>query len=184
MHVHQKIVDSEARVCKLNQHLDDLRIVYDYHSWHKVKNDTRKKILRTKSLFAFDAWMSVREYSKFKQWIQNIFVGEVSVEKTDIKKGEEVPIQVKNMPIISSFEPVVEMFGLPVKKDLDPTVFVAPFFFIFFGLMLSDVGYGLILATFSAWLLFFGKFSRTAKEGILLLFLCGVGAFLGGIMVG
>ena len=50
--------------------------------------------------------------------------------------------------------------------------------------MLSDVGYGSILAVLAAWLLFFGRFSYAAKNGILLLFLSGVGAILGGIITG
>jgi len=180
----EKRASLEVRVRELAVHLDDLRILCDYNAWRKTKNDIQHKMLKTKNLFAFEAWMPKKSFDTFSVWLQNAFAGEVSIEKVEASEGEEAPVLIKNKRGFASFEPITEMFALPGAKDIDPTAYLAPFFFIFFGLCLSDVGYGLILMFVSLWFLLFGKFSRTAKDGLLLLVFCGLGATLGGIILG
>ncbi len=182
--INEKREKLETRVRELAMHLDDFRILCDYNTWGKTKNDIQHKMLKTKNLFAFEAWMPKKSFDSFSVWLQNAFVGEVSIERIQPREDEEMPVLIKNRRGIASFEPIMEMFALPGAKDIDPTIFLAPFFFIFFGLCLSDVGYGMVLALVAGWFLLFGKFSRTAKDGLFLLFLCGVGAILGGMFLG
>ena len=59
--------------------------------------------------------------------------------------GETVPIKVKNGPFSRLFEPIMKIYSFPDYWELDPTPFFAPFFMIFVGLCLGDLGYGLIL---------------------------------------
>jgi len=174
----------EKRAIELTSYLDDFKILYDYNSWRKKKNDIQHKMLKTQNLFAFEAWMPTKEFEKFSKWIRNAFVGEIEIEQIQAEEDEVIPVLVHNKKGIASFEPVTEMFGTPNNQDIDPTAAVAPFFFVFFGLCLSDVGYGAILTIVALWFLLFGKFPSKAKEGILLLVLCGIGAVLGGIMLG
>ena len=180
----EKRAKLEARVKELVVHLDDLRILCDYNAWGKTKNDIQHKMLKTKNLFAFEAWMPKKSFDSFSVWLQNAFVGEVSIEEIQPRENEEEPVLVKNRRGIASFEPITELFALPGAKDIDPTAYLAPFFFVFFGLCLSDVGYGLVLTLVSAYFLLLGQFSRTAKDGLFLLFLCGIGATFGGIFLG
>ena len=57
----------------------------------------------------------------------------------------EVPVKLKNNKFISTFESITEMYSLPNYKGLDPTPWLAPFYLIFFGMMVADIGYGLIV---------------------------------------
>ncbi|MCF7906081.1 hypothetical protein K9L63_02740 [Candidatus Gracilibacteria bacterium] len=180
----RKLVQLEKRVTELTASMEDLKILYDYNAWRKKKNDVQHKMLRTQHLFAFEAWMPEKAFDSFHKWIRNAFVGEVGLERIAPEEGEEVPVLVQNKRGIASFEPITEMFGVPNNQDIDPTVAVAPFFFVFFGLCLSDVGYGAILTSVALWFFLFGKFPQKAREGILLLVLCGIGAVLGGIVLG
>ncbi len=179
-----KIQDLKNKAKGLAKHLNDLRILADYNSWRKNKNDLQHQILKTKHIFAFEAWMPANEFDKFSKWIGNAFVNEVVIEEIQPNEDEEIPVLTKNPKGIASFEPITEMFGTPTNGDIDPTAAIAPFFFVFFGLCLSDVGYGLILMLVSLWFFLFGKFSPKAREGIFLLVLCGFGATLGGIILG
>ncbi len=77
----------------------------------------------------------------------------------ELSKEDRVPILLKNNFFTKAFEPITEMFSLPNYGELDQTVFLAPFFMLFFGLCLGDAGYGLLV-------LFGGSFLRfKAKEG-------------------
>ena len=65
---------------------------------------------------------------------------------------DKVPIQIKNDSYSSLFEPILKMYSLPNYHDIDPTVFFAPFFMLFFGLCMGDAGYGLLILAVSVWL--------------------------------
>ncbi len=74
-------------------------------------------------------------------------------EVADPVDGEKVPIEIKNDSYSSLFEPILKMYSLPNYRDLDPTIFFAPFFMLFFGLCMGDAGYGLLILAVSLWLL-------------------------------
>src|SRR5699024_11780632 len=59
---------------------------------------------------------------------------------------DALPIFLKNNPFSASMEGVVESYGLPVKGEIDPTTIMSFFYVFFFGMMLSDAAYGLIVA--------------------------------------
>ncbi len=174
----------EARVKKLTVNIEDLKILFDFNSWRKTKNDLQQKIYLSDQVFAFEAWALSSALPDLKKWIKNIFVGEVSLEEIKPEKDEEPPVLLSNKWGIRSFEPVVEMYGLPKVTEFDPTPFIMPFFFVFFGLCLSDTGYGSILILVATWFLIFGKFGKAAKDSLLLLLFCGISAFIGGVILG
>lgn len=74
-------------------------------------------------------------------------------EITDSVATDKVPIEIKNDSYSSLFEPILKMYSLPNYRDLDPTVFFAPFFMLFFGLCMGDAGYGLLIFAISLYLL-------------------------------
>ena len=181
------VIDQEAceeAVRKHSAHLEDLKILYDYNAWRKTKNDLQHKIFRSESVFAFEAWMVKAEVKKLQKWIGNVFVGEVDLDCIEKAEAEETPVLLKNAPGIASFEVVTEMYSMPGKKDLDPTKFIAPFFTIFFGFCLSDVGYGMVFSLVAAWFLVYGKFTPQVKNSLLMLLICGFSAILGGVLLG
>ncbi len=184
-------VDLEARLEKyeikakeLAKNLDDLRILFDYNAWRKTKNDLQHKIFLSESVFAFEAWMPKGAYSTLEKWIKHVFVGEVAIEKIRKEADESTPVLLENAPGIDSFESVTEMYDMPGNKDTDPTRFVALFFPFFFGLCLSDVGYGSILFLVASLFLMFGTFEKEVKKMLWMLVICGGAAIIGGVALG
>ncbi|MCK5460953.1 V-type ATP synthase subunit I [Candidatus Gracilibacteria bacterium] len=178
------IIKFKKKARRLAVHLDEMRILYDYNSWRKTKNDLQYKIFRSKHLFAFEAWVSKKIVKDLTKWIKNAFVGDVEIELIHKEKDEKVPVLLDNVVGVSSFEEITKMYSMPSSTDIDPTAIMSFFFMLFFGLCLSDVGYGLTLMLLSGIFLFFGKFPKTVKKSILMLFLCGGSATIGGIILG
>ncbi|MBR6973914.1 MAG: hypothetical protein IKH80_04720 [Bacteroidaceae bacterium] len=85
---------------------------------------------------------------------------------------DNVPIQIKNDKFSSLFEPILRMYSLPNYHDIDPLPFFAPFFMLFFGLCMGDMGYGLLILAASIAIIFAKP--DLAKYGKL-------GALLGGM---
>jgi V/A-type H+-transporting ATPase subunit I len=67
------------------------------------------------------------------------------VEFRDPGPDDNVPVKLKNGKFSKLFEPVIGMYSLPSYKEMDVTCFIAPFFVVFYGLCLNDVGYGLLI---------------------------------------
>lgn len=67
------------------------------------------------------------------------------VEIEEIKEEEEAPVVLSNNGFSESVEGVLESYGLPKKGEVDPTFIMSFFYVFFFGLMLSDAAYGLVI---------------------------------------
>lgn len=59
--------------------------------------------------------------------------------------GENVPVRLRNRGVVKLFEKITNIFALPAYREMDPTPFFAPFFTLFFGFCMGDVGYGMLL---------------------------------------
>lgn len=66
-------------------------------------------------------------------------------EVEDPTQEDNIPIQLKNNKFAKLFEPLTKLYMLPTYQELDLTLFFAPFFMLFFGLCLGDMGYGLLM---------------------------------------
>ena len=75
-------------------------------------------------------------------------------EMADPAFEDNVPIQIKNDKFSSLFEPILRMYSLPNYHDIDPLPFFAPFFMLFFGLCMGDMGYGLLILAASIAIIF------------------------------
>ena len=70
----------------------------------------------------------------------------VSFEEPTVNAiAEEVPTKLKNHPIVAPFEMLTEMYSLPKYEEVDPTPWMTPFYLVFFGMMVADIGYGLLM---------------------------------------
>lgn len=70
-------------------------------------------------------------------------------EVSDPEFDDDVPIKIENNKFATLFEPILRMYSLPNYHDIDPLPFFAPFFMLFFGLCMGDLGYGMIIAAVS-----------------------------------
>lgn len=174
----------QVEAATLASHVRDLKILAEHQAWQKTKNDAQSTMFLSEKTFSFEAWIIGSALNDFKGWVKNAFVGEVIVENIKPANEELPPALLSNNFVVKSFEPITEMYGMPQRSEFDPTVWLAPFFLIFFGLCLSDVGYGAILALVSGFFLVFGKLSSGANSTLRLLLYCGLAAIVGGIFLG
>lgn len=175
---------SEDKKIKYAQSYESLLIAYEFAVWKHDHNQVQDNFLKTKNLFAFEGWIPETKYKELALWLRNAFVGDVVVEAITPNKDEVRPALLKNRPGIAAYQMLTEMFGAPQHDEFDPTPVMAPFFGIFFGICLSDAGYGLLLMLASLPLLLFGKVSRSVKVGMSTLFVSGLMAFFGGVALG
>ena len=105
----------------------------------------------TQHAFVLEGWLPAVAEPNLAGAIDRAFAGEVVVELVGREqwKAEAAPVVLQNPRLFRPFEMLIRMVPLPRYGSLDATPFVAVFFPMFFGLMMGDVGYGLVLAGLS-----------------------------------
>ncbi len=163
--------------------LPKLRMASDWIFWKKEKHDLASKAPSTESVSVFSGWCPKSKTAELERellWETKLF----SLKKIAHLENEEPPVEIENNFVIRPFEAVTRLYGLPGTKDLDPTPFLAGFFFIFFGLSLTDVGYGLLLFLVTGGILLFYRVPKQTKPLISLIMLGGLSSFFVGLLFG
>ena len=169
-----------------NQYLtykEKLMLLYDLSINENFKQDIEKNTLKTKRLFLMDGWILARQEKQFLEALGKLG-DKIYVAIRQPKKGETPPSKLKNAKPLEPFQMIVDMYGAPHPKSLDPTLSVAPFFFLFVGLCLSDAGYGIALFLFSFYILKKKKLTYGAKNFFKLLCYLGIATFFVGLGLG
>lgn len=104
----------------------------------------------------------------------------------DPQPEDDVPILLQNKKFARLFEPLTEMYTLPKYSELDLTPYFAPFYMIFFGLSLGDLGYGLFLFLAATVVKIIKKTSlgKNLKDILTLAQVLGASAFFCGLLTG
>jgi V/A-type H+-transporting ATPase subunit I len=90
----------------------------------------------------------------------------------------------RNTAIVAPYSAITAMYGLPSRTDIDPNPFVAFFYFLFFGIMFGDIGYGVLLFVITAAILLFKRPKNGTKNMMALFLMGGISAALWGIVFG
>lgn len=177
----EEIELSVSELKELSKDIEKIEYIYDDLL---IKRDRAKAVgdfINTKKVFCFDGWLPVDSIEKVKQVLDK---NECYYEISEPIKNEETPIMLKNNKFASPFEAVTVMYSMPLATEVDPTPIMAPFYFLFFGLMLSDAAYGIILSLACFALLKKFKLEGTMKKMVTMFFWCGISTFFWGALFG
>ncbi len=166
-----------------NQHLATLRVSGELYTWEKERYAALETASTTDSITVLEGWMNQNKRGPVEVELQSANLTAV-IENIESIDGEVPPVEIENNRFIQPFEIVTRLYGMPGHRDLDPTVFLAGFFFLFFGLSLTDVGYGIFLMVSAAIVLLFFKVADPVRMFAKLLFFMGLAAVLVGIVFG
>jgi V/A-type H+-transporting ATPase subunit I len=165
---------------------EQIRVVRDLLANHLERLRTERRMTHTRDTVSLEGWIPAREFAKIRRHLLWKFPL-MSIRDYDPDPEEKIPVILENSPLVSPFGVVVGLYGLPRYGAVDPSPVLAAFFALFFGLCLTDAGYGLFLAALTGGLLVFAP--RPLPEGgerfVRMFFLCGlataaVGAAAGG----
>ena len=176
----KNIFDISKKLYKENL---SLSLAFDYLSILKSKKDIERYIKQTKKVIIIEGWILKKDQDELKNILYKKYK-ELEIVFSDPKKSDDIPVALRNNRFVEPFESVTELYGIPKYKEFDPTPLFAPFYFIFFGMCLSDAGYGLVIAVLSYWALKKYKFEGMVKKFLGLFFLGGLSTFIMGAIMG
>jgi V/A-type H+-transporting ATPase subunit I len=140
------------------------------------------KFLVTESTATFEGWLPAPSEAELGEALAE-FVCEWELRDPAPEEYQDVPVKLKNNALTSPLMMVTEMYSLPAYDGVDPNPLMMPFFTVFFGIMMGDMGYGLVMML-AALLVKRKKPQGGMKRFFDLLLLCGVSTFVFGIVTG
>ena len=159
----------------------DIEMYHDILTVSLDKQKIESKLLKTKRTFFIEGWIPARCVKQAEEILDE---NQCCYSFRDPQEDEEVPVALDNKSFFVPFESITEMYSLPDYKGFDPTSIFALFYAIFFGMMLSDAGYGIVMAAGCFIALKKYDLEGNTYKMIKLFFYCGISTTFWGAMFG
>jgi V/A-type H+-transporting ATPase subunit I len=161
------------------QYHEPLLMAYDHINDEITRLNATREALRTKTTYVILGWLeSDKKESILK--IVNSYEA-VILQEVEPDEGEKPPVKLLNRKIFQPFEIVTNLYGTPRYSELDPSPLLAFFFAVFFGICITDAGYGIVLAVLA---LFLMKKMPTGRKFLWLIFIGAVFTIIEGALLG
>ncbi len=147
------------------------------------REEAKSRLIETDKVFLLEGWLPADCCTALEKALEP-FTCAVETREPAEDEYPQVPVQLRNNKLTRPLNMVTEMYSLPAYGTLDPNPLMAPFFILFYGIMMADMGYGLLMMIASV---IIGKKYRpkgTSGELFSLLGLCGLSTFIVGAMTG
>ena len=151
----QDIVNSQNNIGSLNAEIESLKSKYsdfilasdELLSIETQKAEAPLRIATSEHTFMIDGWVPNEDYDMLARTVEDATDGRAFISRTDVTKEEEaiVPIEYENPKISSPFEEIMDLYARPRYSEIDPTSLIFISFPLFYGMILGDIGYALIL---------------------------------------
>lgn len=161
---------------------EDIEFLIDYFALRIEKYENLKKLSLSQNIFILSGYIPENRALDTAKELEEKYAAAVTV--TQPEEDEELPVLLKNDAFSAPVESITEMYSLPGKEDVDPNRVMAFFYYCFFGMMLSDGGYGLLMII--AMLFVKKKFNLEdkTKKTVNFALYCGVSTMFWGAMFG
>ena len=187
--VKKEITQHEEEIQKLVEEVktyaperDNIRLAADYYNLQADKYAVLSKLPQSENAFFVSGYTPAAYADALSEKFEKL---NAVVEISDPGEDEEIPVALKNGFFSEPMETVVESYSLPNKFEIDPSKIIACFYYILFGLMLSDAGYGLILTIGCGYVLLKVKNLKPSMEKMMkLMFFSGISTTFWGFMFG
>lgn len=131
---------------QIAQHKLDLMIYYEYLQNLLLQRMQAQKFVQTDEMMVVKGWMPTRRVDALEKVLQDAFATEFLLRHEPVSKiTGDAPVLLENNRFTSAFEAITKMYATPRYNEVDPTPVFAPFYLLFFGMMLADVGYGIVM---------------------------------------
>lgn len=160
-----------------------LKLCVDQVQQVLATEETKERLLTGGSILCLDGWVDEPNVSRLERALAGF---DCAWELADPAPEEypKVPVKLQNGPLTRCMNMVTEMYALPVYGTVDPNPLMAPFFILFYGIMMADMGYGLLMVLGAVFMIKKMRVRGGMRNFAELLFYCGVSTFVIGALTG
>ena len=175
--------EATAAIVQSTEDRDALRMYVDRLNAEASKETGAERMLTDGTIVFFEGWVPADSLPATEALLEKLGCAWDAADPTE-DEIPSVPVKLKNNWFTKPLNMVTEMYSLPAYDNVDPNPLMAPFFILFYGIMMADMGYGLLMIL--AGLIVGKKYRPKGTMGHMfgLLTLCGVSTFIMGAITG
>lgn len=171
----------EGQLDVLADNLTALEVLSDLEHTTRLAEENKASLLLTGKCAVLTGWCPVREKARVTKVLERF---SAAYDFTPPGEGEDVPVLLHNNPYSRNFEWVLGMYSYPKYGKFDPTLLMSLFYFIIFGLMFADAGYGLMLTVLCFGAVKWLEPRESMKRFLLMFGYCGISSIIFGVLFG
>ena len=179
----QNIEKLTAEIKEYESYYSELRFLSDFFLTQIEKYKAVENAGSTEMAFYVKGYVPLRVADEIKFEIERSYRAQMEIYEPDYE-NEDVPVLIENKSFAAGVESITDMYSPPSNKDVDPNPIMAFFYYAFFGLMLSDAGYGLLMLIFAIFAKKKLKVTGNMKKTADMAMYCGISTIFWGVMFG
>lgn len=160
---------------------EDIRLFYDRLVMRRDKYKSLEKVALTEETFIIEGYIPESRCASVKKRLEAKCL--CDVEFSDVP-ADERPVLFKNNAFVKPVENITRSYSMPSPTDIDPNAVMSIFYYLFFGMMFSDAGYGLIMVLVTGYIGFISRAESGTKQFMRMFFYCGLSTMFWGFMYG
>ena len=174
---------AKSAIAALVPHREDIKLCIDRMTQEIQREEYKGRLLQSQATIFFEGWVPAENLPALEKVLGQY---PAAWEANDPAPEEypQVPIKLKNNKLTRPLNMVTNMYVLPAYDGVDPNPLMAPFFIFFFGLMMADMGYGILMVAAALVVIYKMKPKDGMADFAGLLLLCGISTFLMGALTG
>ncbi len=177
-----RILENEANIKSVSSSLSSLDFLEDYFVMKAERYQAFDHIILSDNTFALTGYITERDAPELSRYLEDTYDAEVELSPSDT---DDTPVKLMNNRFAEPVESVLATYSYPIRHETDPTAVMAIFYYIFFGMMFSDAGYGIVMAGACGLLLLkFRNMEEGLRRAMKMFFWCGVSTTMWGLLFG
>lgn len=177
-----RILENENVIKSYAKYAGKLNFLEDYYVMKSERYAVFDDIASSRNTFVLSGYIPEQNAEELKQILETEFDAEVELEEAT---NDDAPVVLKNNKFAEPTESVLATYSYPDRHEADPISVMAIFYYIFFGMMFSDAGYGLVMAVACAiCLIKFKGMEPGLRRSVKMFFWCGVSTTIWGLLFG
>ena len=133
-----------GEICDQGVHREELELAADRLNAKIACAEAEDRMYGMESTVVLQGWALAKKVPELEDCLKKY---DCAWELSDPEPDEypDVPVKLTNNKITNGLNMVTNMYSLPAYDGVDPNPLMAPFFILFYGLMMADMGYGLLM---------------------------------------
>ena len=178
----KKIADCTDKIKSFSDKRGDIEFLIDFLTMRRDKYDAINKLGVSQSTVIISGYIPKKYVDGLISEFDKKYVCAVSVYDPD--EDDDVPVLLENGTFSRPVEGITEMYAMPNKRDVDPNPAMAFFYYLFFGMMLSDAGYGLMMIIGTTIALKKFTVEGSLRRSLTMFKYCGISTLIWGALFG
>ena len=179
----KQVNEIKNKISEYLEYYENIRFLSDFYNTQKEKYQAVTNAATTEHVFCLRGYIPEVIADDIKFRLEKKFTAQMEFFTPDYE-NDDVPVLIENGAFADGVESITNMYSPPSNKDIDPNPVMAFFYYLFFGFMLSDAGYGVLMFIFSVLALKKFKVQGSMKKMAHMVFFCSVSTIFWGTMFG